>query len=52
MLVLGSNGEGPFVDADEAARVFAAVRKDLPADQVILAGTGHQSTRHLDREWL
>ena len=45
MLVLGSNGEGPFIDADEAARVIAAVRKDLPDDQVILAGTGHQSTR-------
>jgi 4-hydroxy-2-oxoglutarate aldolase len=45
LLVLGSNGEGPFVDADESARVLAAVRKDLPDDQVILAGTGHQSTR-------
>ena len=25
MLVLGSNGEGPFIDADEAARVLTAV---------------------------
>jgi 4-hydroxy-2-oxoglutarate aldolase len=45
LLVLGSNGEAPFIDADEAVRIIAATRKDLPGDQLILAGTGHQSTR-------
>ena len=46
MLVLGTNGEAPFIDAGEAARIIAATRKDLPGDQVIMAGTGHPSTRH------
>jgi 4-hydroxy-2-oxoglutarate aldolase len=45
LLVLGSNGEAPFIDPGEAERIVAATRKDLPADQLILAGTGQQSTR-------
>ena len=45
MLVLGSNGEGPCVDGDEAERVIATVRQDLPRDQVLMVGTGQPSTR-------
>jgi 4-hydroxy-2-oxoglutarate aldolase len=45
LLVLGTNGEAPFIDAAEAERIIAATRKDLPSDQVIMAGTGHPSTR-------
>lgn len=45
LLVLGSNGEGPCVDADEAERVIATVRQDLPRDQVLMVGTGQPSTK-------
>lgn len=45
LLVLGTNGEAPFIDAGEAERIVAATRKDLPGDQVIIAGTGQPSTR-------
>ncbi len=45
VLALGSNGEAPLVDDDEAARLVAAARESVPADRVLLAGTGRQSTR-------
>jgi 4-hydroxy-2-oxoglutarate aldolase len=45
VLVLGSNGEAAFVDDDEAQRLVAAVREDLPGDRVMIVGTGRQSTR-------
>ncbi|MCX6552014.1 MAG: dihydrodipicolinate synthase family protein [Acidobacteria bacterium] len=45
LLALGSNGEAAFVDEDEAERIVAAVREDVPRDRVLLAGTGRQSTR-------
>jgi 4-hydroxy-2-oxoglutarate aldolase len=45
LLALGSNGEAPFLDEDEADRVLATVREGVPRDRVLLAGTGRQSTR-------
>jgi 4-hydroxy-2-oxoglutarate aldolase len=45
MLVLGSNGEAPLVDADEASRLIAAVREETPRDRVLIAGVNTQSTR-------
>ncbi|MCU0249706.1 MAG: dihydrodipicolinate synthase family protein [Vicinamibacterales bacterium] len=45
LLALGSNGEAAFVDEDEAERIIATVREGVPADRVLLAGTGRQSTR-------
>lgn len=44
MLVLGSNGEAPLVDADEAARLIATVREETPRDRVLMAGVNAQST--------
>ena len=45
LVVLGSNGEAPLVDDDEADRLIAAARKRIPADRLLIAGTGRQSTR-------
>jgi dihydrodipicolinate synthase/N-acetylneuraminate lyase len=45
LVVLGSNGEAPLIDAGEAEQIVAAVRKDLPRDRLLIAGTGQQSTR-------
>lgn len=44
LLVLGSNGEAPLLTPDEGERLVAAVRQDLPREQVLLAGTGQPST--------
>ena len=45
LVVLGTNGEAPLVDDDEADRLIAAARERIPADRVLIAGTGRQSTR-------
>lgn len=45
LLALGSNGEAAFVDEDEAELVIATIREGVPADRVLLAGSGRQSTR-------
>jgi 4-hydroxy-2-oxoglutarate aldolase len=45
LVLLGSNGEAPFVDRDEIARIVATAREDVPPDRVLIAGTGQQSTR-------
>jgi 4-hydroxy-2-oxoglutarate aldolase len=45
LLALGSNGEAAFVDEDEAERIVATAREGVPADRVLLAGAGRQSTR-------
>ena len=45
LVVLGSNGEAPLVDDDEADQLIAAARERIPADRVLIAGTGRQSTR-------
>jgi 4-hydroxy-2-oxoglutarate aldolase len=45
VVALGSNGEAPFVDEDEADRVIAAARAAVPRDKVLIVGTGRESTR-------
>ena len=45
LVVLGSNGEAPLVDDDEADRLIAAARERIPTDRLLIAGTGRQSTR-------
>lgn len=45
LVVLGSNGEAPLVDDDEADRLIAAARERVPVERVLIAGTGRQSTR-------
>lgn len=44
-LVLGSNGEAVYLDDRERDQVLAAAREAIPADRVLMAGTGRESTR-------
>lgn len=44
LVVLGSNGEAPQLDEDEADRAIAVVRRAVPKDRPLLAGTGREST--------
>ncbi len=44
-VVLGSNGEGAFVDDDERAEVWAAARGAIPEGKLLIAGAGRESTR-------
>lgn len=44
-VILGSNGEAPFLDEDESDRVIAAAREVIPAGRPLVAGTGRESTR-------
>jgi len=45
VVALGSNGEAPFIEDDEAERVIAAARASVPRDRVLIVGTGRESTR-------
>lgn len=45
LVVLGSNGEAPHLDDDEADRVIAITRECTPRDRPLIAGTGRESTR-------
>lgn len=45
LLVLGSNGESPYVDDEESERVIAAVRPHVPPGRVLMVGAGRESTR-------
>jgi 4-hydroxy-2-oxoglutarate aldolase len=45
ILALGSNGESALLDDDECDDVVATVRGAMPADRLLLAGTGRESTR-------
>jgi 4-hydroxy-2-oxoglutarate aldolase len=45
IVALGSNGEAPLLDEDEAGRLIAAAREEVPADRLLIAGTGRESTR-------
>lgn len=45
LVVLGTNGEAAYLDADESEAAVAAVRACVPADRTLIAGTGHDSTR-------
>jgi 4-hydroxy-2-oxoglutarate aldolase len=44
ILVLGSNGEGPLLDADESYRAAAAAREAVPAGKTFIVGAGEEST--------
>ncbi len=44
-VVLGSNGEAPYLDEDESDRVIAAARAAIPAGRPLIVGTGRESTR-------
>jgi 4-hydroxy-2-oxoglutarate aldolase len=45
LVVLGSNGEAPQLDDDEADRVVSTVRVCMPQGRPMLVGTGRESTR-------
>ena len=45
VVALGSNGEAPLLDEPESDAVIAAAREALPADRLLIAGTGRESTR-------
>src|SRR6185503_4776300 len=44
LVVLGSNGEAPQLDDDEADLAIKTVRDAMPTDRPLLAGTGREST--------
>ena len=45
LVVLGSNGEAPQLDDDEADRVIATTREQVPNGRLLIAGTGRESTK-------
>jgi 4-hydroxy-2-oxoglutarate aldolase len=45
LVVLGSNGEAPQLDDDEADRVVAIVREGVPRTKPLIVGTGRESTK-------
>ena len=45
LVVLGSNGEQPQLDDEEADRVIGAVREVVPEGRPLLAGVARESTR-------
>jgi 4-hydroxy-2-oxoglutarate aldolase len=45
IVALGTNGEASLLDDDEADRVLAAVRGEVPAGRTLIAGVGRESTR-------
>jgi len=45
IVVMGSNGEAPFLDEDEKVNLVSFCRRRLPAGKVVIAGTGCESTR-------
>ena len=45
IVALGSNGEAPLLDERESDQVIAAARDAVPADRLLVAGTGRESTR-------
>lgn len=49
VVVLGSNGEAPLVGDDDSEQLVEAARAAVPADRVLIAGTGRESTRETIR---
>ena len=45
LVVLGSNGEAPQLEDNEADRVIDVVRGEVPRTRPLIAGTGRESTR-------
>ena len=44
-LVLGSNGENKSLTEDEKLKILEAVVQEKADDQIVMAGTGYESTR-------
>jgi len=44
-VVLGSNGEGVYLTAEEKVRVWEVARQAIPTEKLLIAGTGCESTR-------
>ncbi|XP_023276484.1 4-hydroxy-2-oxoglutarate aldolase, mitochondrial [Seriola lalandi dorsalis] len=44
LVVQGSNGEYPYLTEEERVEVVRTVRRSLPADKVLMAGSGCEST--------
>ncbi len=45
IVVLGSNGEQPFLDEEEKFNLWSFARKHFPKNKTLMAGTGCESTR-------
>jgi len=45
LLLLGSNGEAPLVDQDDAERLICAAREVVPRNRTFIVGAGEESTR-------
>ncbi|XP_030342694.1 4-hydroxy-2-oxoglutarate aldolase, mitochondrial [Strigops habroptila] len=45
LVVMGSNGEYPYLAPQERLEVVSCVRRALPRDRLLLAGSGCESTR-------
>ena len=45
VLALGSNGESVFLSEHEKCRIIETVRDIVPADKIVIAGTGCESTK-------
>jgi 4-hydroxy-2-oxoglutarate aldolase len=45
IVVLGSNGEFPYLTFEEKVQMIAAVRAELPSGKKVIAGTGCESTK-------
>jgi len=44
LVVLGSNGEAPLLEDDEADAVLTTARRHIPSNRTMIAGTGREST--------
>jgi 4-hydroxy-2-oxoglutarate aldolase len=44
-IILGSNGEYPYLEESEKLALFEAARQAIPADRLFVAGTGAEATR-------
>jgi len=49
VVVLGSNGEFPYLDSGEKEQLVAFVRENFPRERPVIAGTGCESTRETIR---
>lgn len=48
-LVLGSNGEGVYLNKKEKMKVIEVTRKSIPSSMAMIVGTGEESTRETIR---
>jgi 4-hydroxy-2-oxoglutarate aldolase len=45
LVVLGSNGEAPLLEDDEADAIIATARQTVPSERTLVAGVGRESTQ-------